>query len=153
VPKLQLFNCLWLLLPVFAWNAIFASRLPQAGFKSDAGVPRTILVAEQVLRIAVFVWPLLLPISRQDPRSRVGLALYGLGLLFYFVSWLPLIYRPEAAWSESAAGLLAPAYTPLLWLVGIALTGGSWPYALLSVLFVAVHVYHNVLAHGLLGRR
>jgi hypothetical protein len=44
---------------------------------------------------------------------------------------------------------LAPAYTPLIWLAGIALVGGSWPYALLSLLFVGVHVYHNILAHGL----
>ena len=153
MPRLQLLNCFWLLLPIFAWNAIFASRLPQVGFKSDVGVPHTILVAEQVLRIAVFVWPLLLPMSWQDPRSRAGLALYGLGVLIYFVSWLPLLYLPDAPWSRSAAGLLAPAYTPLLWLGGIALIGGSWPYALLSVLFVAVHAYHNVLAHGLLGMR
>ena len=44
---------------------------------------------------------------------------------------------------------MAPAYTPLIWLAGIALVGGSWPYALLSLLFVGVHVYHNILAHGL----
>ena len=149
LPRLQLLNCFWLLLPVFAWNAVFASRLPQAGFKSDAGVPRPILWAENVLRAAVFLWPLLLPLSWQDQRSRAGLALYGLGILVYFASWLPLIYRPEAAWSRSAAGLLAPAYTPLIWLAGIALVGASWPYALLSLLFVGVHVYHNILAHGL----
>ena len=39
MPKLQLMNCLWLLIHIFAWNAIFATRLPQEGFKSDAGVP------------------------------------------------------------------------------------------------------------------
>ncbi len=142
-----------LLLPVFAWNAIFASRLPQSGFKSDAGVPRVILVTEQVLRIAVFLWPLFLPLRWQDRQSRAGLALFLLGLLIYFVSWLPLLYLPDTPWSRSAAGLLAPAYTPLLWLIGMALVGGSWPYALLSLLFVAVHVYHNVLAHGLAHSR
>jgi hypothetical protein len=51
LPRLQLLNCFWLLLPVFAWNAVFASRLPQAGFKSDAGVPRPILWAENVLSL------------------------------------------------------------------------------------------------------
>jgi len=101
----------------------------------------------------VFVWPLLLPLGWQDRRSRAGLALYGLGLLIYFASWLPLIYRPEAAWSTSAAGLLAPAYTPLIWLAGIAVVGGSWPYALLSWLFVGTHVYHNILAHHLLSEQ
>jgi hypothetical protein len=149
MPKLQLLNCFWLLIPIFVWNAIFASRLSQEGFKSDAGVPKPVLAAEQVLRIAVFIGPLLLPLRWQDPRSQAGLLLFAEGLLIYFASWLLLIYRPESAWSTSAAGLLAPAYTPLIWLAGIALVGGSWPYALLSLPFVGVHVYHNILAHGL----
>jgi hypothetical protein len=149
MPKLQLLNCFWLLIPIFVWNAIFASRLSQEGFKSDAGVPKPVLAAEQVLRIAVFIGPLFLPLRWQDPRSQAGLLLFSEGLLIYFASWLLLIYRPESTWSTSAAGLLAPAYTPLIWLAGIALVGGSWPYALLSLLFVGVHVYHNILAHGL----
>ena len=153
MPRLQLLNCFWLLLPIFAWNAIFASRLPQEGFKSDAGVPRSVLWAENLLRIVVFLWPLLLPLRWQDPQSRAGLAVYALGVLIYFASWLPLIYSSETAWSKSAAGLLAPTYTPLIWLVGIALVGGSWPYALASLLFVSLHVYHNSLAHHLLRRR
>lgn len=152
MPKLQLLNCFWLLLPIFAWNAIFASRLPQIGFKSDAGVPRPVLVAEHVLRIAVFIWPLFLPLRWQDPEGRTGLALFLLGVLGYFAAWLPLLYLPDTPWSRSAAGLLAPAYTPLLWLCGIALVGRSWPYAVLALLFVGVHVYHNVLAHGLARR-
>ena len=75
--------------------------------------------------------------------------LCALGNLVYFASWLPLIYRPEAAWSRSAAGPLAPAYTPQIWLADIALAGASRPYGLLALQFVGVHVYHNVLAHGL----
>jgi hypothetical protein len=57
-------------------------------------------------------------------------------MIIYFASWLLLIVRPDAAWSRSAAGLLAPAYTPLIWLAGIALVGGSWPYELPSLRFV-----------------
>ena len=151
MPKLQLLNCFWLLLPIFVWNAVFTARLPQAGFKSDAGVPQSVLLAEQWLRIAVFIWPLLLPLRWQDQGSRAGWVLFAVGTLVYFVSWLPLLYLPETAWSKSAVGLLAQAYTPLLWLAGIALIGASWPYALASLLFVGVHVYHNILAHGLSG--
>jgi hypothetical protein len=149
MPRLQLLNCFWLLIPIFVWNAVFTSRLPQEGFKSDAGVPKRVLVAEQVLRAAVFIGPLFLPLRWGDTSSQAGLILYAQGILIYFASWLLLIYRPETAWSKSAAGLLAPAYTPLIWLAGIALVGGSWPYALLSLLFVGVHIYHNILAHGL----
>jgi hypothetical protein len=110
MPTLQLLNCLWPLLPVFAWNTLFAPRVPQP-----------ILLAKNLPRIAAFVWPLLLPLSWQDQQSRAGLALCGLGLLIYCVSWLPLLYRPETDRSRSAAGLPAPAYTPLLWLLGITL--------------------------------
>lgn len=153
LPVLQPLNCIWLLLPIIVWNAVFTSRLSQEGFKSDAGVPKPVLLTETVLRIAVFVWPLFLPLRWREPPSLAGWLLFAAGTLIYFASWLPLIYRPEAAWSKSAAGLLAPAYTPLLWLVGIAVIGGSWPYALLSLLFVAVHVYHNILANILLPSR
>jgi hypothetical protein len=125
MPRLQLLNCFWLLLPIFAWNAIFASRLPQEGFKSDIGVPRPILWAENSLRIVVFLWALFLPLRWQDPQSRAGLALYGLGVLLYFASWLPLIYSSEAAWSKSAAGLLAPAYTSITISWPIACSGGG----------------------------
>ena len=76
VPRLQLLNCFWLLLPIFLWNAVFAARLPQQGFKSDAGVPQVILMAETVFRIAVFVWPLLLPLGWQA-RILAELALLG----------------------------------------------------------------------------
>ena len=124
MPRLQLLNCFWLLIPIFVWIAIFTSRLPQEGFKSGAGVPKPLLVAEQVLRIAVFLWPLFLPLRWGDPSSQAGLILFLQGMLIYFASWLPLIYRPQAAWSRNAAGLLAPACTPLIWLAGIALVGG-----------------------------
>lgn len=46
--------------------------------------------------------------------------MYALGVLVYSASWLPLIYASDAAWSNGAAGLLAPAYTLLIWLTGIA---------------------------------
>jgi hypothetical protein len=75
MPKLQLLSCFWLLIPIFAWNAFVSSRLPQEGFKSDAGVPRPVLVAEQVLRIAAFVCPLLLPLRWQEPAGQAGLIL------------------------------------------------------------------------------
>ncbi len=106
------------------------------------------------LLVPVFVWNMALASRLAQAGSAsdagVGLVVYCLGMLVYFASWLPLIFLPESNWSESAAGLLAPAYTPLIWLSGIALVGGSWPYAGLSMLFVVVHVYHNILAYGLI---
>ena len=151
MPRLQLMNCLWLLIPVLVWNIIFAARLLQDGFSSDAGIPQALLIAEQCLRIVIFAWPLFLPLRWHDGLSQTGIALYAAGILVYCASWIPLLYFPEAAWSRSAAGLLAPAYTPLLWLAGIALIGSSWAYALAALLFTAVHIYHNILSFELFG--
>ena len=59
-------------------------------------------------------------------------------------------------WSTSRAGFLAPAYTPLLWLIGLGLTGGRlygpvpfkpWIYLVLACVFVAVHVTHAHLVY------
>ena len=151
VPRLQLLNCFWLLLPIFLWNAVFAARLPQQGFKSDAGVPQVVLVAETVLRIAVFVLAALTAagLAGSEEPGRAGAVWPGPARLLRIVAAADL--SSAGAWSTSAAGLLAPAYTPLIWLAGIAVIGGSWPYALLSWLFVGTHIYHNILAHHLLS--
>lgn len=149
--KPQLLNCLWLLIPVCVWNAVFARQLPQEGFHSDDGVSHFILIAEHILRIAVFLWPLFLPLRWEHGSGRTGMILFSMGLLIYFGSWIPLLYYPQAAWSLSTAGLLAPAYTSLVWLFGIALIGASWPYGLLSLFFVAVHV-HVTGGRGYLSR-
>ena len=71
-PRLQLLNCFWLLLPIFAWNALCASRFPQQGFKSDAGVPRSVLWAENVLRIVVFLWLAAATLAGPAEQGRAG---------------------------------------------------------------------------------
>ena len=78
--------------------------------------------------------------------------MYALGVLVYFASWLPLIYASDAAWSKSAAGLLAPAYTPLICLTGIALIGGSRPYALARS-YSSGCTSITIAAHRLLRKR
>ena len=90
--KLTFINCFWLLVPLFLWNAIFIPKLTQAGFASDADVPRWNLVLEVILRVAVFALPLLLPLQWNSALSKTGLALYLAGVLIYFGSWLPLVY-------------------------------------------------------------
>ena len=84
---------------------------------------RWILILEHVLRIVVFGNPLFLPLQIADVARKIGLVLYVVGELVYCGSWIPVLYRLEARWSRSAAGLLAPFYTPLLFLVGIGLIG------------------------------
>ena len=140
--KLQWLNCLWLLIPVLAWNAAFASRLAHPAFEFDEAVPRWVLVLENVLRIAVMALPIVMPLRWDSPNNQIGIVVYLVGLVVYFASWIPLMVAPDSAWSNSLLGFLAPAYTPLLWLVGIGLIGGWWPYLVLALIFVGVHVAH-----------
>jgi hypothetical protein len=146
-------NCFWLVVPVLLWNLIFTLRLTQEGYRSDARVAKWVLVPEIVLRIVVLGYPLFLPLQFGDLASRIGLVIYLVGLLVYFGSWIPVLKWPEAGWSKSAAGVLAPHYTPLLVFASIGLIGHSWVYLSLSVLFVAIHTLHGVQSFGLWKRR
>ncbi len=52
---------------------------------------------------------------------------------------------------------MAPAYTPALWLLGLAMIGRRlfwghlyhwWMHLLISTLFLAAHITHTALVHG-----
>lgn len=75
----------------------------------------------------------------------------------YTASWLALIALPQSAWANSTAGFLAPAYTPALWLLGLALLsqeyswGGTcrpWMYGTLSIFFLAAHISHAAIVYS-----
>ena len=140
-----LFNGFWLLVPILIWNAIFSSRLAHPAFEHDEDVAQWLLISENVLRIGVFIAPLFLTLKWETTRSKVGWIAYIVGVQVYFGTWIPLMMAPDSAWSNSVIGFTAPAWTPLLWLVGTGLIGGWWPYVGLAVVFVAVHVSHWAL--------
>ncbi len=142
--KFHLLNCLWLMIPLLAWNLVLGPRITQEQVISDAHSPSWLLISENITRTLVFALPLLLPLQWKDTWGKAGLFIYLIGTLVYFASWLPLLLAPASAWSTSAAGLLAPRLTPLLPFLGIALIGHSWPYALLSALFIALHTAHGI---------
>jgi len=154
-----LYSCGWLLVPALLWNAALSDRLPLAYSPEQFGhaIPIALIWAENALRGLVFALPLLMPLRVESAMQRRALCLICAGSLIYFASWLPLMLAPAAGWSRSAAGFLAPAYTPLLWLGGLALLGRQvhgwrgyrwWYYLLLSVLFTAVHVAHAGLVYA-----
>jgi hypothetical protein len=97
-----------------------------------------------VVRIFVFVLPLLLPLQQKDITSKAGLWIYIIGTLIYFASWLPFLFAPQSAWSNSTPGLLAPRLTPFLPFLGVALIGHSWPYGVIAALFIFLHTWHGV---------
>ncbi|MBN2502089.1 MAG: hypothetical protein JXB38_15000 [Anaerolineales bacterium] len=141
---IRLLNSLWLMLPLLAWNIVLGPRITNEKVLSDAFSPQWLLILENVTRLAVFCLPLFIPLQLESRGSKLGLAVFIIGTLIYFTSWLPLLLAPESAWSNSAAGLLAPRLTPLLPFLGIALIGSSWPYAALSTAFIFLHTLHGV---------
>lgn len=153
-------SCLWLLLPVMVLNA-FSGRLPP-NFQPDVfwhDIPAWIAWPENSLRIIVFILPVLMPLSIDSPRRRLGLLVYAVGLIAYTAGWLVLMFLPASAWSTSFLGLMAPAYTPLIWLAGIGLIGDryfvrfipTWLYLAVAALFLVFHNTHALLVLSRMG--
>jgi hypothetical protein len=155
--RVVFFNGLWLIVPAMIWNMIFAAKLPRA-FSLEVfwrNIPPVITIPENTLRMLVFIFPSVTLIRAYSGHRR-GYVVFALGTVIYFVSWLILIYEPQSAWSRSAVGFLAPAYTPLLWLIGIALITESYVghermirsvFLALSVAFLAFHIAHATLIY------
>ena len=121
----DLANCFWLLVPILLFNLALARRLPAAYQPAIfwRNIPSAISLPESIFRALVMVLPVFMRLQLSTPSQKLGLGLYAAGLLIYFASWLVLIAVPHGAWAASAAGFLAPAYTPALWLAGIGLIG------------------------------
>ncbi len=149
-----LYNCFWLLVPILVFNLIFTHQLP-AAYQMDVfwyEIPKTISVPENLLRILVMILPVFMRLRISTRSQKLGLGLYLAGLLIYLSSWAVLIIFPQSEWSTSQIGFLAPAFTPIVWLLGIGLIGDEfrlhsvpfkpWMYLTLSVLFLIFHDLH-----------
>ncbi len=156
--KNYLLNCILLLLPIMAWNAIFSSKLPwaytEAVFWKD--IPSVIANGENFFRLLVFMLPVLMPLRIETQSQKIGVWLYIVGTAIYFISWLAQMLFPQSAWSLSALGFLAPAYTPLILLVGIGLIGNalyfnspyrSWMYIAVAIIFDGFHFSHALTVY------
>ena len=151
-------NCILLLLPIMIWNVVFTSKLPNLYSQEifEKNIPAVISIGESIFRLFVFVLPILMPLHIETPTQKFGLWLYIAGTVIYFLSWLAQIDFPQSAWSLSAFGFLAPAYTPLIWLTGISLIGStlyfsssyrSWMYIALSTIFISFHLSHAITVY------
>lgn len=152
------FTCFLLTIPILVWDYLFTDRLPKA-FTPDffwKDIPSFIINIENISRLIMFVLISFMPIKIVTPIQKKGLVLYVIGTLLYFASWLILMYFPNSAWSKSELGLLAPAYTPLFWLIGIGFIGNSfyfnipfkrWVYLLVVVIFLVFHNWHTYLIY------
>jgi hypothetical protein len=67
------------------------------------------------------------------------------------------IYFPQSAWSQSVFGFMAPAYTTIIWLVGIGLIGQSLflkipyhysIYLVFAAFFTTFHSIHTYIVYS-----
>jgi hypothetical protein len=151
-------SCGLLLLPIFIWNAVFTRYLPAAwsGAEFWRDIPALLVHTENAFRLIVSALPFIMPLELTSPIQRRGLVVTCIGTSLYFVSWLPLMFAPDSRWATSAPCSLAPACTPLAWLLGIALLGQRlywgdfyrwWMYLIPTGIFMAAHVSHAVLVY------
>jgi hypothetical protein len=156
--KKYLFNCFLLTIPVLLWDYVFTDKLPKA-FQPEIfwkDIPSFITYGENVSRLLMFVFISFMPLKIITNKQKNGLLLYIVGVLLYFAAWIILMYFPNTSWSNSVLGLLAPAYTPLVWLVGIGFIGDSlffkipykrWLYFLVVIIFLIFHNWHTYLIY------
>lgn len=149
-------NCFLLLLPILGWNLLLTSSLPE-GFSRDIfwnEISSFVGLPENILRGLIMVLPAFMILSLKTKTQRLGGWLYLLGVVVYGLSWLLLILTPDSSWSQSMMGFMAPAYTTILWLVGIGLIGEqsffkikhvSTIYILLATVFVFFHTWHTYI--------
>jgi len=153
-------NCFWLLVPILVLNLLLTRDLP-AAFQLQQfwrGIPAAIAIPENALRAVVMILPVFFRLGIASHRQQLGLWIYLAGLTAYASSWIVLVAAPQSAWAHSAFGFMAPAYTPAIWLAGIALVGeevvilrlhvNAWIYLSCAALFLVFHNFHTGLVYS-----
>lgn len=145
-----LLNCFYLVLPVLIWNFIFASKLNQDIFKLEIEYNKYLYITEDVLRYLSFILPILLPIKITQSWQELGIVIYLIGIIIYFISWLPVLLMPENNFTNNKIVLFAPFVTPIVFFTGIALLGDSLIFFIISILFVGIHLINGFMKYKLL---
>ena len=155
-----LYNGVFLLLITMLWNIIFYEFLPETysleNFRRN--IPDFVLTGENISRILTFGFTILLLLGLKDKAQKTGLILYIAGVVIYFASWAAQMFLSDTQWSQSLLGYTAPAYTSIIWLLGIGLLGKELvikriPYnrivfITLSIIFVVFHTAHAAIAYS-----
>lgn len=146
-------NCFLLIIPILIWNFIHSKKL--CGYHKRnifwKDIPKSIMIPESFFRIVIMLHPLFMPISYTNHWNLVGFLLYSIGVILYFFSWIPLMKNHESKFSKSFIGFNAPAYTPIIWLLGIAMIGNmeygpvNIFYFASSIAFILFHSMHSIL--------
>jgi hypothetical protein len=148
-------NRFWLLVPILILDIALVGGLPPPLAPGSPGpdIPGWLSVSETALRVVVFGAPLLMPLSLREPRTRLALGVYSVALTAYVAAWVAIIWAPTSAWSTSAVGFTALAWTSILLFAGIGLRSTlrfvpgyrPWMYLCAAALFTAVHTLHMAI--------
>lgn len=148
-------NCFLLTIPIMLWNVLLTNKLPKS-FQPEIfwkDIPAFLTYGENISRAVVFMLTLLMPLYISTDSQKRGLFLYVGGTLLYFLSWVVLIEFPNSELSMSIIGFTAPAYTPIIWLIGIGLIGNTfyfnlpfrrWLFISTSIIFLIFHNFHAI---------
>ena len=141
-------NRFWLLVPILVLDLALVGRLPPPLAPGSPGpdVAGWLAVSESVLRGLVFGLPLLMPLTLRAP-ARPSLVVYLGGLTAYVAAWVAVVWAPTSAWSTSAVGFTALAWTSIFLFMGISLRSTlrfcpgyrPWMYLATAALFTVVH--------------
>jgi len=150
-----------LIIPIIIWNICFLSYLPSSyapsNFNSD--IPLWIIVGENLFRTVLFGFPLFFQVNIKISFENKGLIIYLLGVMIYFSSWLAIIISPTSVWSSSVLGFSAPAYTPIIWILGLSMMVDSyyfkfkfnyskWHFLLPSMSLIVFHISHAIYVYN-----
>jgi len=148
-------NGLVLIVPPIVLSLLLWPYLPKAFGEQafDEGIPKQLLICENILRMIVFFSPVFLVNSL---TNKTGWIVYGIGIILYALSYFIQIFFSNTAFANSLPAFTAPAWTTIIWFAGIALLCNtsylpikniSYIYFGLSLFFSAVHVSHTVLVY------
>lgn len=143
-----LFNGFILVIPVLVWNLVFYRTLP---LWHQIKIGNNLEKVDSLLRIPIFGLPLVFRFSVFTDIHQIGWVIYGIGIILYFASWIITI-SGNVNKNQSVLTALGPAYTPILWLIGIGMAcwESGWRlyllllYFLSSIVFVIVHTMHTL---------
>lgn len=129
----------WWMIPVLFWNMTFTQVLP-AGLDDLSALPVWLTSADHALRIFVLVVPYWL--HEQLPVDRRARWLTAVGIVVYFLSWLPVLTLDGA--EQQLVWVVLPALSPLLWMSGMTWMSRNPLYGVMAVGFVCLHTFTTV---------
>jgi hypothetical protein len=147
-------NCFWFFIPVIIFNIIFTKYLPAHYLKN---IKHPIVAMETTARIITIAFSIIMAITLDEKKKKIGLIVYIAGILIYFCSYFIVIKVPATSFNNNLIVLLAPYWTSVLWLIGIGLLGNKLflnipyhyaVYIIISIIFAIIHSIHGYICYN-----